>query len=212
MLIVGCFCLFVFLGICVFLFDYVFVFVSGAVLWTVGRCFNDSLQAIQSSLSSSSLANNPSSYATETSGQTINKKEVGMIVQLKRELEEKEKFTQRWGDTQEKSHCCGEILWKITTRVGLVLERAKVVKIGNLPSLPSQDGAVKVIMSRCHTQLTPQFSGWKSNCRTRTTKAARSPRLVAKGSRISKHSWLRRWRRSKWRRNRWRRRAPTGES
>ena len=51
------------------------------------------LQAIQSSLSSSSLANNPS-YATEP-GQTINKKEVGMIVQLKRELEEKEKFTQR---------------------------------------------------------------------------------------------------------------------
>ena len=50
-------------------------------------------QAIQSSLSSSSLANNPS-YATEP-GQTINKKEVGMIVQLKRELEEKEKFTQR---------------------------------------------------------------------------------------------------------------------
>ena len=53
------------------------------------------MQAIQSSLSSSSLANNPSSYQTETSGQTINKKEVGMIVQLKRELEEKEKFTQR---------------------------------------------------------------------------------------------------------------------
>ena len=53
-------------------------------------CF---FQAIQSSLSSSSLANNPS-YATEP-GQTINKKEVGMIVQLKRELEEKEKFTQR---------------------------------------------------------------------------------------------------------------------
>ena len=51
------------------------------------------LQAIQSSLSSSSLANN-STYATDT-GQTINKKEVGMIVQLKRELEEKEKFTQR---------------------------------------------------------------------------------------------------------------------
>ena len=53
-------------------------------------CF---FQAIQSSLSSSSLANNPA-YATEP-GQTINKKEVGMIVQLKRELEEKEKFTQR---------------------------------------------------------------------------------------------------------------------
>ena len=51
------------------------------------------LQAIQSSLSSSSLANN-STYATDN-GQTINKKEVGMIVQLKRELEEKEKFTQR---------------------------------------------------------------------------------------------------------------------
>jgi len=51
------------------------------------------MQAIQSSLSSSSLANN-STYATDT-GQTINKKEVGMIVQLKRELEEKEKFTQR---------------------------------------------------------------------------------------------------------------------
>ena len=61
----------------------------------MGRCLGNSLQAIQSSLSSSSLANNPSSYQTETSGQTINKKEVGMIVQLKRELEEKEKFTQR---------------------------------------------------------------------------------------------------------------------
>ena len=52
------------------------------------------LQAIQSSLSSSSLVNN-STYPTDTNGQTINKKEVGMIVQLKRELEEKEKFTQR---------------------------------------------------------------------------------------------------------------------
>ena len=50
------------------------------------------MQAIQSSLSSSSLA--PPTY-TSDSGQTINKKEVGMIVQLKRELEEKEKFTQR---------------------------------------------------------------------------------------------------------------------
>ena len=53
------------------------------------------LQAIQSSLSSSSLVNNSTSYTTDTNAQTINKKEVGMIVQLKRELEEKEKFTQR---------------------------------------------------------------------------------------------------------------------
>ena len=49
------------------------------------------MEAIQSSLSSSSLA--PPSYHTTT--QTINKKEVSMIVQLKRQLEEKEKFTQR---------------------------------------------------------------------------------------------------------------------
>ena len=49
------------------------------------------MEAIQSSLSSSSLA--PPSYDTTT--QTINKKEVGMILQLKRQLEEKEKFTQR---------------------------------------------------------------------------------------------------------------------
>ena len=49
------------------------------------------MEAIQSSLSSSSLA--PPSYDTTT--QTINKKEVGMIVQLQRQLEEKEKFTQR---------------------------------------------------------------------------------------------------------------------
>ena len=59
----------------------------------ISSCSHVFFQAIQSSLSSSSLANNPS-YATEP-GQTINKKEVGMIVQLKRELEEKEKFTQR---------------------------------------------------------------------------------------------------------------------
>ena len=72
-----------------------FVLVFSRVFWALGRCLGNSLQAIQSSLSSSSLANNPSNYQTETSGQTINKKEVGMIVQLKRELEEKEKFTQR---------------------------------------------------------------------------------------------------------------------
>ena len=61
--------------------------------YSISSCSHVFFQAIQSSLSSSSLANNPS-YATEP-GQTINKKEVGMIVQLKRELEEKEKFTQR---------------------------------------------------------------------------------------------------------------------
>ena len=50
------------------------------------------MQQIQSSLSSSSLAPQP---GHGDMGQTINKKEVGLIVQLKRELEEKEKFTQR---------------------------------------------------------------------------------------------------------------------